>query len=102
MFVVDGIELVAVQHVADIRHFDHRDAGRLEDGTDARDEAVEIRHVREHVVGVERVRQNPLLRQLPGERHGEESLARRDTGLARVSRDVAGRLDPEHGHVAAR
>ena len=49
--MVDGVEFALLDHVADVRHFEYRDAGRFEHLRDTGHEAVEIGHMGEQLAG---------------------------------------------------
>ena len=49
MLVIDRVELGALDHVAHVRHFDHRDATRRQHRRDPAHEAVQIGDVRHDV-----------------------------------------------------
>src|ERR1700722_947778 len=67
MLVVNGVELALLDQVDNVRRFNHCDAGGLQQGGDAVDEAVEVGHVSEHIVGQEDVSLLALRGQLFGQ-----------------------------------
>ncbi len=97
VLVIDRIELAVVDHLLDVRRLDHRDAVLLEEDADPLHDAVEVRHMGEHIVRVHDVRALPGRRQPRRDRRVEELRDGRDAALLGDLRDVARRLDAEHG-----
>ena len=95
VLVVDRVELAPVEQVLDVRHLDHGNPGRSEHLGHARDEPVEVRHVREHVVGVEHVCPQALSGERAPRGAAEEGRPRRDPVRLCDGRDVRGRLDAQ-------
>src|SRR5882724_1687918 len=52
MLMINGIKLTTVNHLLDVRHFDDGDTVVLQNLTYVAHEPVQIRHVRQHVIGV--------------------------------------------------
>src|SRR6266540_971044 len=96
VLVVDGVELEPGDHLAEVGHLDDRRAALLEQHGEPRDEAVQVGHVREHVVRVDHVGALALGDELAREVDPEELRDRGDAALHRYLRDVARGLDPEH------
>jgi hypothetical protein len=99
VLVVDRVELAVLDEVADAGVLDRDHARLLEQLAVTRHEAVEVGHVRHHVVGDDDVGLALLGRQLAGEVGAEElGEGRHAVGLGR--RRLGGRgVDAEHGHA---
>ena len=79
-----------------IGHLDDRHSVLLEQRGDARDESVGVRHVRQHIVGVDDVRPAPLGGKLHREVAAEERVQRVDAALARRRHRTGRRIDAQH------
>ncbi len=97
VLVVDRVELALRDQAKQVGEF-HRDgAARLQQDRQACDEIVEVRHVRQHIVGADQVGLPALSNKPSCGRHAEErnicrhALAHGDKG------DVRGRLHAQHG-----
>ena len=99
VLVVDRVELDAVEQVLHVRHLDHPVPARAEELGDPGDEAVQVRHVREHVVGVHQVGPDPFGHELAGELTPEERAAGRDPPLLGYGGDVPCGIHAEHAHA---
>ena len=101
MLVVDRVELDAVDHVAQVRHFNHGDAAVDEQFTDAGDDSVHVGHVRKDVVCVDDIGVTDLMNQVAREPGPEEF--RHGPNAARLGErsDGARRLDAEDGYALA-
>ena len=100
VLVVDGVELVVLHQLEQVRELHGDDAVGGEQHRHSRDEVVEIGHVGQHVVAEEEVGADALATRLAGQLGAEELDACRDAAFNRRRRDVRGRLDPEHGDAA--
>ena len=65
VLVIGRIELIVSRHLQQMRKFEGRDAARLEEGREAADEIVDVRHMRKHVVGGRKVCGAPCSTRLP-------------------------------------
>src|SRR5262245_13699705 len=97
--MVDGVELAAIDHVLDVRHFDDHYSVIFDKGREPTHYPVKIRDVREHVVGVNDVSLHALPAKVQGEVFVEEVGQRRNAALAASNLgDVDRRLDAENGN----
>src|SRR5207245_10649074 len=96
MCVIKGVELQRLHHGFDVRDLDDGHAAGLQHSCDGGDETVEVADMREHVVGVNDVRQRAFAMQLIGNLGAEEPGEGVDSALACRLRDVGGGLDPQH------
>ena len=97
VLVVDRVELDALDQLPHVGNLDDNDAIVFEHNAHARDDAVEVRDVREHVVGVYHVGAPALLPELRRQPLPEEGA---DCGHAAVQlchgSDVRSRVDAKH------
>src|SRR4051812_21142728 len=77
MLVIDRIEFKVVNQTLEIRHFDYGNAVILQGLPNALDEAVQVGHMSEHIVGVDNVGAVTFANKLPCQLEGEERLQRR-------------------------
>src|SRR5258708_3573483 len=96
VLVVNGVELELLQHGLDVGDLDYRDSSEFEHCSDARNEAVQIADVSEHVVGMYDVRELAVCAELAGHLLSEEFRDGRDATLACSLGDIRRGLDPEH------
>ncbi len=97
VLVVDGVELDVIDQIDNVGALDDGHAGRLQHGFDAGDEAVEVGHVGQDVVGQEDVGRLALVYQLRRQVAGEEGDHRRDARLAGGRGRGDRRVDAQHG-----
>ena len=101
MLVVDRIELVLVDQALKMRHLDGDHAFRRQEMRHAGDEIVELRHLRQHVVGDDQIGMPALGHDLSSQSLAEEGVERRDAAFRRLFRDIGGGLDAEDRHAEA-
>src|SRR5205809_246240 len=96
MFVVNRVELGAVDQVLDVWHLELCDPAILEQCRDAVNETVEVGDVRENVVADDNVGTGL---QLLGEGDSKEFVECPDAALFGDAGNVGGRLDAEYRHA---
>ncbi|MNZ70609.1 hypothetical protein D3C78_889530 [compost metagenome] len=104
MLVVQRVELLAGHQRQQLRKFESRHAGRLEQGRETAEEIVDIRDVGQHVVGGHQVGAPALALQLRGAVATEKQLADLQAFFPRCLRGAASGLDTQArdaalGHV---
>jgi hypothetical protein len=97
VFVVDGVELVLLDELLQVRELDRDDALGPEQRGDARDKAVQIGHLGEDVVADDQVGHGPLARELRSQLGAEELGERGNALVLGHLGHVEGRLDAENG-----
>src|SRR5438094_7857530 len=102
VLVVDGVKLAMIHEVLDIRHLDHCHASLLQKNAYAFDEPVEVRDVRQNIVGDDHVGSPSFRPQLPREILIEEGTESRNAFLPGNLSRPFGRIDPEHGNTTPR
>ena len=98
--MVDRVELALLDQVGEVGHFQHGKARGLQQQRDARDQAVQVRDVRQDVVGEDQVGHAAFIAQLLGERAAEEGVEGRHAGGDRGLRGRPCRIDPQDRHAA--
>ena len=93
MLVVDGVELALLDQVDNVRRLDHGHTRGLQQGSDAVDEAVQIGHMREHIVGQEDIRFLALGGQLFRQLFGKEGVDAVDAALVGGAHLLFGGID---------
>ena len=96
MLVIDRVELAAIDHLLDVRDLEHGDAVILEEQPNPAHEAVDVGHVRQHVVAEDHVCAGPLGDQAARQPLSEELRDRGDPALPGYLRDIDSGLDSEH------
>ena len=72
MLVIDGIELAALNHLPDVRHFEHCNASFFQEPRDPTDYSIQIRHMGQNVIGMNDIGAYSFRAQLFGEFRSEE------------------------------
>ena len=96
VLVIDGVELAMVEQVLQVGRLDHGDAAGLHQDGDPLDEAVEVRHVGQHVVRMNDVGALSLGREPRGQILAEEFDDGGNAALFGFACDVGRRLDPQY------
>src|SRR2546422_47216 len=100
MFVINCVELALRYQSKEMRKLKRGDAVRLEQYSETGNESVNVRHVREHVVGNSEVGLFSLGGQFAGEAHAEEVLDDVEALGTRRGRSASRRLNAEAGDTA--
>src|SRR5688572_3929332 len=91
--VIDGVKLASIDHVLNVRYFDHRHAVFFQQIVNAAHEAVEIWHVGQDIAGVNHVGLITLRSQTSAQFVAKEFTDRRNAVFfTSNSRNVRGRL----------
>ena len=99
MLVVDRVELELLDQSDEMRHLDRRHPVRCEHDLDARDEVVQLRNLREHVVRDDEVGAATFRHERGGELRVEEVDDRLDACWRGRIGDVRGGIDAERGNA---
>ena len=98
--MVDGIELVLGEQPHQVRELERGHTIRLQQDGESGDEVVDVRHMREHVVGGREVGGESLRHQFPRQLDAEEALDDLDAFLACRARGAGRRFDAGAGDAA--
>src|SRR5712691_8053304 len=97
--MVDRVELYLVDHIEQVGNFDDCLAVLLEQGTNSAEHPVEVLHMGQHIVGMDDIGAPTFRGQAPRKLAPEKLFDRLDaTLLPRDPRDIACRLDSQHGN----
>ncbi len=99
VFLIDGVELVALHEAQEILDFDDTDAVLGQEDFEAGDKVVQIGNVRENVVGHDQVGTLVLSDDFAGGLLAEKFVQRVDAVLLGGTGDVSGGLDAKAGNV---
>ncbi len=97
VLVVDCVEFAVIDQIANVRELQDRHACRLEHPRNTLDETVGIGDVRQHVIGVQHVCRQALLRESRRQVNGEEIDQCLDANRLGGPRRRFGRIDAENG-----
>ena len=96
MLVINRIKFTMIHQVHHIRRFDHRHTIILENGVDAGDKTIQVRHMGQHIVGQEDICPFTRFSQLGCQFTAEESNQGRHTGSAGCFSRGLGWVNPQH------
>jgi hypothetical protein len=99
MLVVDRVELPVRHQAQQMREFHCDRAGRLQQDWQSGDEVVQVRHVRQHIIGADQVRVLACVNQPASGRLAEECDLGRHAECLGNRGDVGGRLHAKYGNV---
>ena len=101
VLVIDRVELAVLDQVDHVGHLENRDpAGLLQQNGYPRHQAIEVRHMGEHVIGDDQIGGATLGPEPAGEGAPEEILERRHSGLDGGCGRCRRGIDAEHGNAA--
>ena len=99
--MVDSVELIFGDQALEMRHLDGDDAFGRQEMRHAGDEIVELRHLRQHIVGHDQIGAVTFSHHLRRSFGAEKGVERRNAGLPRRLGNIGSRLDAEHRHAEA-
>ena len=97
--MVDRVEFALLDQIEQVRAFDDCDAVVFEQARHSSREAVEIRHVSEHVVREKDIGAIALVEELVGQLLREKGVERSDSRFLRLLGGAVRRVDSEHGNT---
>ena len=99
MLVVDGVKLLLLDELHQMRELKGGHALRLQQASKGLDEIVDVRHMGQHVVGRHQIGAFPLLHKTRGQIQIEEPLDRLDSLLTGRGRCASRGLHPQTGNA---
>ncbi len=97
MLVIDRVELVLLDEAQQMRELEGGDAARAQQDRHARQEVVEVGHLRQHVVADDEIGEHAAVDELARRVLVEEACQGRHAARFRRLGHVLGRVDAEHG-----